>query len=74
MSQMKPQRLQRIDEVFQSALDVSEDRRAEFLDVACARDIELRDEVESLLAARLEAGSFIEDSASDVLGYAAGWR
>ena len=63
---MKSQRLQRIDEVFQFALDLPAERRRDFLDAACGGDAELRDEVESLLAAHQEAGSFIEDSASDV--------
>src|SRR5437016_1199195 len=63
---MKPERLQKIDQVFQSALDLAPGRRAIFLDDACASDSELRREVESLLKAHQDAGDFIEDSASDV--------
>ena len=63
---MKPELLQKIDQVFQSALDLAPDRRAIFLDGACAGDSELRREVESLLKAHQDAGDFIEDSASDV--------
>src|SRR5437016_2724555 len=63
---MKPELLQKIDQVFQSALDLAPDRRAIFLDEACAGDSELRREVESLLKAHEDAGDFIEDSASDV--------
>ena len=63
---MKPELLQKIDQVFQSALDLAPGRRAIFLDEACAGDSELRREVESLLKAHEDAGDFIEDSASDV--------
>src|SRR5437660_4080064 len=63
---MKPERLQKIDQVFQSALDLAPGRRAIFIDDACAGDSELRREVESLLKAHQDAGDFIEDSASDV--------
>src|SRR5438105_3632480 len=63
---MKPELLQKIDQVFQSALDLAPDRRAIFLDEACAGDSELRREVESLLKAHEDAGDFIEGSASDV--------
>src|SRR2546425_7409272 len=63
---MKPEPLQKIDQVFQSALDLAPSRRAIFLDEACAGDSELRREVESLLKAHEDAGDFIEDSASDV--------
>ena len=63
---MNKQRLQKIDELFQSALDLAPERRADFLDAQCDGDLELRAEVESLLSAHREAGDFIEDSASDV--------
>ena len=60
---MKPERLQKIDQVFQSALDLAPQRRPRFLDEACAADPDLRREVESLLDAHEQAGDFIEDSA-----------
>src|ERR1700704_4904803 len=63
---MNPERLQKIDRVFQSALDLSPQRWASFLDNACAGDAELRAEVESLLSAHQAAGSFIGGSAADV--------
>src|SRR5215813_1727517 len=56
----------KIDQVFQSAIDVSPDCRTKFLDDACAGDTELRAEVESLLNADQAAGGFIQGSASDV--------
>jgi len=63
---MNPERLEQIDQIFQSALDLTPERRAGFLNAACGGDLELRAEVESLLAAYQDAGDFIEDSASDV--------
>jgi len=63
---MKAQRLQRIDEVFQSALDLPREQRSAFLDDACVGDAELRAEVESLLKAHDDAEAFIDGSASDI--------
>ena len=63
---MRPERLQQIDELFQSALELAGDERHRFLDEACKGDPELLFEVESLLSARQDAGDFIEDSASDI--------
>src|SRR5215471_3309740 len=63
---MQPERLERIDELFQSALDLPVEQRSGFVRDACADDPELRQEVESLLKAHDEVGDFIEESASDV--------
>jgi len=63
---MNPERLERVDQLFQSAVDLAPERRAGFLEAACGGDVELRAEVESLLSAHQDAGDFIEDSASDV--------
>jgi serine/threonine-protein kinase len=63
---MNPERLRRIDEIFQSALDLPPGRRGRFLDEACADDAELRSEVESLVTAHEASGDFIEGSAADV--------
>jgi len=63
---MNPERLEKIDRVFQSALELPPQRWASFLNNACAGDAELRAEVESLLAAHQDAGSFIAGSAADV--------
>ena len=43
------------------------DERAAFLRDACGEDVALRDEVESLLAAHADAGSFAERAAIDAL-------
>jgi eukaryotic-like serine/threonine-protein kinase len=48
------------DTIFQAALDLPAGERAAYLDTACAGDMALRREVESLIAAYERAGSFIE--------------
>lgn len=63
---MQHERLERIDELFQSALDLPAEQRSVFVKDACADDPELRKEVESLLKAHDEVGDFISESASDV--------
>jgi TolB-like protein/predicted Zn-dependent protease len=55
-----PERWQRVGELFQTALDHDEASRAGFLDAACGSDALLRAEVDSLLAAHREAGTFGE--------------
>jgi Tol biopolymer transport system component len=49
-----------IKEIFHAALALAPDARAAFLRDACGEDEALREEVESLLAAHAEAGSFAE--------------
>src|SRR5439155_68194 len=63
---MNSDRLQQIDRIFESALDLPPERRSDYLEAECRGDVELRAEVESLLVAHKNAGDFIEDSASDV--------
>jgi eukaryotic-like serine/threonine-protein kinase len=63
---MNPERLQRLDGIFHSALDQSPELRAAFLDEACANDPELRTEIESLISAHEQSGDFIGGSAADV--------
>src|SRR5262245_42028492 len=60
---MKPERWQRIDELFQAALERDGAERAAWLAVACAGDDGLRGEVDALLAADGEAEGFIESPA-----------
>ena len=55
---------QRVKDVFQEALARPADARPAYLDTACATDAHLRHEVESLLAAHLEAGGFLSRPAS----------
>jgi hypothetical protein len=53
---MQPERWGQIDEMFQSAIDCAPANRSALLDSACGNDIELRREVESLLALNEEGG------------------
>jgi eukaryotic-like serine/threonine-protein kinase len=55
----------RVKETFARALDVPAAQRAAFLEQECAGDTALRAEVESLLAADAEAGTFINTPAVD---------
>ncbi len=57
----------RVKALFGDALSVPPERRADFLREACDDDAELQSEVESLLAAHAEAGSFAEGAAVDAL-------
>jgi eukaryotic-like serine/threonine-protein kinase len=55
---------QRVKSIFQEAVTRAPAARSAFLDEACARDAELRGEVESLLEAHQEAGGFLSQPAS----------
>ena len=55
---MTPERWRRVGALFQSALDEDPARRADFLAAACGSDAELKREVEALLAADRDAGTF----------------
>jgi len=55
----------RVKQLFQSALEQSPDARPAFLDKICGNDRSLRAEVESLLRAHEQAGSFAERPAID---------
>jgi tetratricopeptide (TPR) repeat protein/predicted Ser/Thr protein kinase len=59
---MNPDRWRRVKEVFHLALDRAPEERPPFLANACEGDDELRAEVERLLIAHVNAGSFIETS------------
>jgi len=56
---MTPERWEQVRALFHDALDLQPDDRAPFLADACADDIAMRREVESLLAAEGDAGSFL---------------
>jgi hypothetical protein len=57
---MSSQRWQQLEEIFQTALDLSETDRAQFINRACGNDPELRREVETLLTRYEEAGNLLE--------------
>jgi eukaryotic-like serine/threonine-protein kinase len=60
-----PERWQQVKELFRSALELGVDKRAPFLDGACAGDAELRSELESLLSAFQESDSIIESPVAE---------
>lgn len=64
---MSPQRWQQITDIFQNALARDDGERAAFIAETCADDSDLRHEVEKMLKAHHEAGSFIESPAAEDL-------
>lgn len=61
---MEPERWQRIEHIYLSALQIEESRRSAFLEDTC-EDEALRREVESLLALQSQAEGFLESPALD---------
>ena len=57
---MIPERWRQVEQIYHSTLEREESQRSSFLKEACAGDEELRREVESLLAHKDQAESFIE--------------
>ncbi|MEW6731651.1 MAG: serine/threonine-protein kinase [Acidobacteriota bacterium] len=60
---MTPERWQRVKQLLQTALEEQPERRAALLTQVCADDIELRIEVESLIAHYQQADQFLETPA-----------
>ena len=54
---------ERVEEIFQAALELPAEMRADFLREKCGRDHSLREEAESLLRAHVAAGDFLEQPA-----------
>ena len=54
---MNPERFQQVSHLFESALALEEDARAEYLCEQCGTDESLREEVEKLIASHREAGA-----------------
>src|SRR5436190_7486146 len=63
---MKPERWERINDLFQSATDCGPEQRTVFLAKACRGDESLRREVESLVVAYQRTENFIETPAFEV--------
>src|SRR5262245_12020844 len=63
---MKPERWQKVDQIFQATLQHRDEQKA-FLDESCRGDEELRREVESLLAQQSDANEFMEEPAMAVV-------
>jgi eukaryotic-like serine/threonine-protein kinase len=60
---MTSERWRQIEELYHRALELKPSRRAAFLREACAGDRGLQEEVERLLTAEQQAGSFLEEPA-----------
>lgn len=63
---MDSERWRQIEQLYHSALELEESRRADFIIQACGGDESLRHEVRSLLAQLEGADSFLEEPARDV--------
>jgi len=57
---MTPERWRRVEEVFNAAVELPKERRSAFVHEACGSDLELRREVESLLASSGPAEDFLD--------------
>ena len=64
---MKPERADRVQQLYHSALEHDTGERDAFLRKACSDDLALEQEVRSLLAAHQEAESFLESPAMEVV-------
>jgi serine/threonine protein kinase len=65
---LTPERWAQIRQIFDGALERSEVDRAAYLRVVCARDDDLRREVESLLSSHDSAGDFLDKPAASFSG------
>ena len=63
---MRPERWQKIDQVFHSTLECPSPERSNFLSQACSGDDDLRHEVETLVRAHERDGDFLDSPAYDV--------
>ena len=64
---MNPERADRVEQLYHSALEHDAMERDAFLRQACSDDLTLEQEVRSLLAAHQEAESFLESPAMEVV-------
>jgi serine/threonine protein kinase len=58
---MTPERWQQLKSVLEPAMELAPERRADFLDEACAGDLELREEVESFLEYETASDDLLEN-------------
>src|SRR5215831_10807325 len=63
---MDPERWHQASRILASVLERKPERRAAYLDEVCANDVELRREVESLLAASEKAESLLDSPAMEM--------
>jgi len=65
---MEPELWRRVEELCRGAMELDENRRAEFLDRYCGADKQLRGKVEALLTHEGKAEHFMESPALEVIG------
>ena len=65
---MTPSRYQRVADIFHQAANLDGERRRAFLLSACAEDVSLLEEVESLLSAHQHAGTFLAAAPATAAG------
>lgn len=58
---MTPERWRQVEEIFQTALDLSPEERSRYVSTACAADPALRKDVEALLSQHDSAGQLLEE-------------
>jgi serine/threonine protein kinase/tetratricopeptide (TPR) repeat protein len=63
---MNSERLKKIEEIYHAALAVASDSRTFFLNDSCGDDLELRNEVETLLAFDTTPTSFLDDTPKEL--------
>jgi Tol biopolymer transport system component/serine/threonine protein kinase len=63
---MNPERWQQASRILESVIERAAEQRGAYLDEVCANDDELRQEVESLLAASERAGSLLDSPAMEM--------
>jgi hypothetical protein len=68
-TEIKPERWQKIERLYDSALELEPEQREAFLEQACAGDESVRKEVQQLLEHPLEAESFFESPAIEKLAH-----
>ena len=61
---MSPERWQQVEDIFQTALDLSPEARDRYVTNACAGDAELKRQVETLLTHYAEAGDLLGETVS----------
>jgi len=66
---MTPEKWQKINDIFESVVDLSGDAREKHLAEVCGEDAALRREVETLLEANDQAGTFIAGNAAEDVGH-----
>src|SRR5438309_233117 len=66
MTEIKPERWKKVEELYHAALERPAESRADFLRAACGDDEDLYREVESLLGFKSQAENFIEKPALEI--------